>query len=167
MAGQNCFEAMMSSDAMPGSKGGTPDNKLAHSDFGILRRTAAGGGRAHIAVRGGLFLCTVALLCAGLLVSCGTAPTNNTNTNAKRYQFTGRVISIDKASKTVDVDGDEIPGFMTAMEMPFSVKDPKLLEQINPGDKIKADLVVSTDGAYLENITVTTKGNGTATPPPK
>jgi Cu/Ag efflux protein CusF len=112
--------------------------------------------------RGGLLLCAALFFCTALAASCGTAPTNNTNTSAKRYQFTGRVVSIDKAGKTVDVDGDEIPGFM-----PFSVKDPKLLEQINPGDKIKADLVVSTDGTYLENITVTTKGNGTATPPPK
>ena len=125
--------------------------------------------RAGTAARpaAGCYLCAALFFCTALAASCGTAPTNNTNTSAKRYQFTGRVISIDKASKTVDVDGDEIPGFMTAMEMPFSVKDPKLLEQINPGDKIKADLVVSTDGTYLENITVTTKGNGTATPPPK
>jgi protein SCO1/2 len=117
--------------------------------------------------RGGYLLCA-ALLCLSIAGSCQMQPsTNNAPAPAKRYQMTGRVISVDKPLKTLDIDGDEIPGFMSAMEMPYSVRDPKYLDQVGPGDKIKADLVVAGDGSYLENITVTAKGNPSPPTPPK
>jgi len=56
--------------------------------------------------------------------------------------------------------GQEIVGFMAAMTMPYSVRDPKLLAPLGPGDEITADIVVTDDGAYLENIVVTKKGDG-------
>jgi protein SCO1/2 len=94
-------------------------------------------------------------------------PPGNTLTNTRRYQLVGRVVSVDKAEKTLVVNGDEIPGYMMAMEMPYPVRDPKLLERVNPGDKINADLLIANDGSYLENIKVIAKGNGTASSPPK
>jgi protein SCO1/2 len=73
-------------------------------------------------------------------------------TTAKRYNLTGRVVSIDKPAHSINVDGDEIPGFMAAMTMPYQVKDPTVLEKLSPGDQIKAEIVMTDDGAYLENI---------------
>ena len=58
------------------------------------------------------------------------------------------------------VDGQEIVGFMSAMTMPYSVRDTKLLAPLAPGDEITADVVVDNNGAYLENIVVTKKGDG-------
>lgn len=70
----------------------------------------------------------------------------------KRYQLTGRVVSIDKAAHAINVDGDEIPGFMAAMTMPYQVKDAGVIEKLSPGEQIKAEIVMENDGAYLEKI---------------
>jgi len=71
---------------------------------------------------------------------------------AKRYHLTGTVISVDVAHASANIDGQEIPGFMAAMTMPYQVRDVSALEKLSPGDQIKAEIVMATDGAYLENI---------------
>ena len=77
--------------------------------------------------------------------------------SVKRYNLTGRVVSIDKPTHSINVDGDDIPGFMAAMTMPYQVKDAGILEKVAPGDRIKAEILVGSDGAYLENILVVQK----------
>jgi protein SCO1/2 len=105
----------------------------------------------------------IALTCVSALTSCTKkSPETNTQTtqqqpdaSVKHYQLTGRVIAVDKPNKSLTVDGDEIPGFMSAMQMPYDVKDPGLMEKLAPGDKISADVVVKGDDSWLENIKVT------------
>lgn len=75
----------------------------------------------------------------------------------KRYHLVGKVVSIDVDHATLNVDGQDIPGFMAAMVMPYPVRDAKSISSLNPGDEITADVVVTSDGAYLENIVVTKK----------
>jgi protein SCO1/2 len=112
----------------------------------------------------------IVLVCLGILAACGPSPsaqsTNSTNaklatqakdTGVKRYALTGRVVSIDKASQSITIDGDEIPGFMAAMTMPYQVKDASALDKLSPGDEIKGEIVVGNDEAYLENIVVVKK----------
>src|SRR5208282_5452465 len=77
---------------------------------------------------------------------------------AKRYHLAGKVVSIDQQQATVNVEGQEIPGFMAAMTMPYPVRDAKALSFLSPGDEITADVVVAGDGYYLENIVITKKG---------
>jgi protein SCO1 len=101
--------------------------------------------------------------CLVLLAACG--PSHNAqqtgakseNGGVKRYQLTGRVVSVDKATRSINVDGDEIPGFMAAMTMPYQVKDASVLDKLSPGDQIKGEIVVGNEGAYLENIALTQK----------
>jgi len=81
---------------------------------------------------------------------------------AKRYHLTGTVISVDVAHASANIDGQEIPGFMAAMAMPYPVHDSKALAALSPGDQITADVVVTDSDAYLENIVVTKKGTGPA-----
>ena len=103
------------------------------------------------------------ILVLGILAACGPSHstqktgTKGENASAKRYQLTGRVVSIDKPARSINVDGDEIPGFMAAMTMPYQVKDAAVLEKLSPGDQIKAEIVVGNEGAYLENISLTQK----------
>lgn len=73
-----------------------------------------------------------------------------------RYPLTGRVVSVDKAIQSINIDGNEIPGFMAAMTMPYQVKDARVLDNLAPGEQIKAEIVVGDKGAYLENIVVAT-----------
>jgi len=101
--------------------------------------------------------------CLGLLAACGPSHSaqqtgaKGENASVKRYQLTGRVVSIDKPARSINVDGDEIPGFMAAMTMPYPVKDAAALEKLSPGDQIKAEIVLGNEGAYLENISLTQK----------
>ena len=84
--------------------------------------------------------------------SATTANTVNKEADTKRYPLTGKVVSIDKAARSINVDGDEIPGFMAAMTMPYQVRDAGVLDKLSPGDQIKAEIVMGNDGVYLENI---------------
>jgi Cu/Ag efflux protein CusF len=76
-------------------------------------------------------------------------------TTAKRYHLKGKVVSVDKQSKMLNVDGDAIPDFMDAMTMPYEVKPESELDRLKPGDAITADVVVQNEKAWLENIAVT------------
>ena len=73
----------------------------------------------------------------------------------KRYHLKGKVVSVDAKSKMLNVDGEDIPGFMPAMTMPYEIKPEGQLAQLKPGDAITADVVVEGDSAWLENIAVT------------
>jgi protein SCO1/2 len=90
---------------------------------------------------------------------------------AKRYSFTGRVVSIDTSDKSAIIDADAIPGFMDAMAMPYKIKPASGLTQLAPGDSISADVVVvqpaskSEDAApdyWLENVKITAHGKSPA-----
>ncbi len=86
--------------------------------------------------------------------SCNHAA-NQTSSNAKRYHLKGKVVSIDKQSKMVNVDSETIPDFMEAMTMPYNVKPEGEADKLAPGDAITADVVVQDEKSWLENITVT------------
>lgn len=85
--------------------------------------------------------------------------------NVKRYHLTGKIISIDRNQKSLMVDGQDIPGFMSAMVMPYPVLSASQLNGLEPGDEITADIVVNQDdsSAHLENIVVTKKAGSKPT----
>jgi protein SCO1 len=123
-------------------------------------------------------LTAIALACLGLLAACGPTrsakqtdtkgtdakvTTEAKDTGVKRYQLTGRVVSVDKANQSINIEGDAIPGFMAAMTMPYQVKDASILDKVAPGDQIKAEIVVGDEGAYLENVVATKMSSPTPT----
>src|ERR1700722_16880191 len=110
----------------------------------------------------------VFFLFALLTASCDKKSTQGPNQNAapptpaapspssaKHYHLKGKVVSIDKQGKMLNVDSESIPGFMDAMTMPYKVKPETELDKLHPGDVITADLLVQDEGAWLENIAVT------------
>jgi protein SCO1/2 len=109
-----------------------------------------------LSMRAPLISIATFIFCLSAL-SCNRSlpPASESGPNVKHYRLTGRVVAIDKANKSLTIDGDEIPGFMSAMQMPYDVKNPNLLEQLAPGDKIAADIIVKDDESWIENITVT------------
>ena len=76
---------------------------------------------------------------------------------AKRYHLKGKVVSVDKRANMVNVDGEDIPGFIGAMTMPYTAKPASGLDKLAPGDAITADVVVQDDNgnSWLENVVVT------------
>ena len=97
----------------------------------------------------------VLLLAVFVVVPVACKKASAPQDQAKRYHLVGKVISIDQQQSSVMIDGQEIPGFMAAMAMPYPVHDAKTLSSLGPGDEITADVVVTGDAAYLENIVVT------------
>jgi hypothetical protein len=64
----------------------------------------------------------------------GPAPT-------QRYTLRGRIVSLDRAGRTVTVDAEAIPGFMGAMMMSYPVKNERLLDSrhaFNPESPLAA-----------------------------
>ena len=96
-----------------------------------------------------------------LAVVSSVSSCHRSNPTAKRYPFTGRVVSIDAQAQSAIIDGDEIPGFMGAMAMPYKTKPPAKLNHLLPGDSISAEVVViqpknedAPPDYWLENVKV-------------
>jgi protein SCO1/2 len=104
------------------------------------------------------------------VIGCGSSkpsqseqPTGQQQTSPRRYQLTGRVVSVDAAKQQLVVDHKEIPGFMGAMTMAYPVKNSNLLAPLAPDDEITADVVVNGDEVWLENIAVVKKAEPKST----
>ncbi len=105
------------------------------------------------------FVLPFALLLLTVLAACN---------RTKRYPLQGEVVDKNASTGEITVDHGDIPGFMAAMAMPYRVKDPAVLQQVEPGDKITAEVVVSGDRSnyWLENVRITDKsGRGKFKPP--
>lgn len=72
------------------------------------------------------------------------------------YQLRGLVHAVHRQPPIVAIAHEDIPGYMEAMTMNFSLKDNSWLEKLKPGDRIEAKLFVSqTEGKWwLENIVI-------------
>ena len=106
----------------------------------------------------GLAFCLVGA--AGIIACHSEKPgTNN------RYHLTGKISDVDRSEKYILIEQDDIPGFMPAMIMSYSVTDSHALDKLSAGDQISADVIVTNDGARLENIAVVKKGAGEGSKP--
>lgn len=74
---------------------------------------------------------------------------------AKRYELTGKVVSVDPAKKSAKIDHEEIKGYMPAMTMNFPIRQEWVLREVKPGNKVSGDMVVEPNGDYwLENVAI-------------
>ena len=106
---------------------------------------------------------TIAALGFGLM-ACSSEPrqsdtptaaparTQQAQPQPQRYDLKGTVVAIDKPGRKLTVDHEAIPGFMSAMTMPYPVKDEHLLDNLSPGDHITAKVVSAGGEFWLENI---------------
>jgi len=98
------------------------------------------------------------------LAACRNAPTpkQTASPDAKHYALKGKIVAVDKAKKSVTVAHEKITGYMDAMTMPFPVKDDFVLGDLKKDADLSADLVVDTDGFWLENIAVSSSSSSSA-----
>src|SRR5216684_6296578 len=105
-----------------------------------------------------MFSVTITVLCLGLMACssdtkpAAAAPAESQPAQAQRYDLKGKVVAVDKAGKKITVDHEAIVGFMSAMTMPYPVKDEHLLDNLAPGDQVTAKVVSSGGEIWLENI---------------
>jgi protein SCO1/2 len=93
-----------------------------------------------------LSVCFIGIALSLLLSGCkNEAP-------AKEYDIKGKVTAINAKKPTVTLDHEDIPGVMKAMEMPFDVEDPKVLEGIKVGDEVKGRIKKTQSGFVVTRL---------------
>ena len=87
-------------------------------------------------------------LTAALLLSAGCLLA------AQRYPVTGLILKTDPAHKSFVASCTAIPGYMEAMVMPYTVRDAKQLQGIEPSMLVEFTLVVDGEDSYAENVRI-------------
>ena len=116
------------------------------------------------------FLCLSALLALGVLFAStgchrGSTQAKSTPPNEKSHHLRGVVVSTDAAKGSVTLDTDAIPGYMEAMIMPYTLKNPGIISELHPGDTITADLYTSNTASDLDNIVIVGQAKADYKPP--
>lgn len=112
----------------------------------------------------------VVLVAGALAVTsgCRTAPASATetiNSAAKQYHLRGVVVSTNAAKGEVTLDTEAIPGFMEAMIMPYTLRNPGIISELHPGDTITATLLASNTSDLLDQIVVVGQAKADYLPP--
>jgi protein SCO1/2 len=92
----------------------------------------------------------IPVVCLGfLLIGC--------QSKTKHFDLKGQVLDKKSGTNEITVKHEDIPGFMSAMTMSYSVKDRDGFRQVEPGDVIAADVITAKNGNeyWLENIRIT------------
>lgn len=93
-----------------------------------------------------LSLITLALI----MIFAGCQP------KTRRYSLRGQVVVKNTDTAEITVDHEDIPGFMAAMTMPYKVKNLTVMNAVEPGDKITAQVIVAGGGTeyWLDDLRV-------------
>jgi protein SCO1 len=89
----------------------------------------------------------VLTLLGAVAASCQRAP-------ERRFDLTGKVVSVDTSQRQVTLAHEAIKGYMDAMTMPFQLKDEWALSVLAPGQTVRATLVVQEDRSWIEGLTI-------------
>jgi protein SCO1/2 len=92
----------------------------------------------------------IPVVCLGILLS-------GCQSKTKHFDLKGQVLDKKPATNEITVNHEDIPGFMSAMTMSYSVRDKNGFQQVEPGDVIAADVITAKNGNeyWLENIRIT------------
>jgi protein SCO1 len=113
---------------------------------------------------GVVLVCGIALsaVVAAVCMKHLSAASASIATAERCFEVKGRIRSFEADGKTVHIAHEEIPGFMPAMEMPFTVKDASLLKGLTPGDLIEFQLLVNKDDSWITTLKRTSGPAGPA-----
>ena len=87
------------------------------------------------------------------------------SSSEKPHHIRGVVVSTDAAKGAVTLDTEAIPGYMEAMIMPYSLRNPGIISELHPGDTITADLFTSESESALDNIVIVGQAKADYKPP--
>lgn len=102
-------------------------------------------------LRKSVFLVLALCFITGCHKSSTSGPAASTaSVTQKTFTIRGTVVSTDAASVTLD--GENVPGFMDAMTMPYKLKDPSVASELHPGDRITATILADQDDGGFHNV---------------
>ena len=97
----------------------------------------------------------ILVLCLGMLSIAILSACHRPGSSGRRFDFKGKVVSVEKDKQQITVSHEEIKGFMPAMVMPFTLKEAWPFDILVPGNEISATLVVDVASSWLEDVKVT------------
>ncbi|MDB6058258.1 MAG: hypothetical protein JWO95_2102 [Verrucomicrobiales bacterium] len=81
------------------------------------------------------------------------------------FNVTGRIVSIEPGGRTVHIAHEDIPDFMPAMTMPFTMRHPEQVADLAPGDAVQFHLIVTKDDSWVSEIDKVSGTTRTASQP--
>ncbi len=76
----------------------------------------------------------------------------DSNEKAGRYDTRGIVRGFSPERSTIEIQHEDIPGFMPSMTMPFVARNPKQIADLKLGDAISFRTVVTQKDFWIENV---------------
>jgi len=97
------------------------------------------------------YLASMLVFCVGfVLAACDRSEPDDIR--ARHYDTRGVIRAIAPGARSIDVEHEEIRGFMPSMTMPFSVRDPKQITGMRIGDAISFRLNVTDNDSWIDQI---------------
>ncbi len=82
-------------------------------------------------------VCARIAVAAALMLTLAVAVSAQQSAS-KEHEFKGKVEKVDPKAKTVTVNGENVPGWMSAMTMTYTVDKENVLGTLKAGDQITA-----------------------------
>jgi protein SCO1 len=89
-----------------------------------------------------------------LIVVSASGGCSRSSANQKTYDLKGKVVAVEPDKHLVTIAHEEVPEFMPAMTMPFTVRNEADLKILAPEDEVNATLVVDGSQSWLENLVI-------------
>jgi protein SCO1 len=96
-----------------------------------------------------LFLSGLALAC--LIIGC-ERNRKSEDGNALHYQVRGVIRGVSPDRQTLEIQHENIPGFMPSMTMPFSARDRKEIAELRIGDAISFRMSVTDKDFWIDQV---------------
>src|SRR5512143_552746 len=84
------------------------------------------------------------------LLGCGRS--TNSEQATTRYDTRGVVRGFSPDRLTIEIQHENIPGFMPSMTMPFVARDPKQIADLKVGDAIAFRMAVTQKDFWIEDV---------------
>lgn len=94
----------------------------------------------------------VLLAVLAMIIGCKEAPAT------KHYAIRGKVLGKSLATQEITLDAGDVPGFMPAMTMAYKLPNAAVLEEVQPGDRIAAQVAVDAKDSghfWIEDVVIT------------
>jgi protein SCO1/2 len=87
------------------------------------------------------------------------------NQAEKPHHIRGVVVSTDPAKGALTLDTDAVPGYMDAMIMPYTLRNPGIIGELHAGDTITADFYPSESANEIDNVVIVGQAKADYKPP--
>ena len=101
----------------------------------------------------GICASNIAILLCVLFTEAGCSRSSEPPKTATRsYEARGVIRGFGPDNRSIDIEHEDIRGFMPSMTMPFAVRDPKQISGMQIGDAISFRLTVTDNDSWIDQI---------------